>query len=133
MPNKRKEYVMLLKICLIILGVTLGMSSCAATRQSNYDYAETNRHCMEELQLNCHTDEDRVDCPKGDMSDAWECSSQQLHDYTICQAMLGTCEDHREIDEMEHESELSAWYRKWFITGPIGVALGLVVGLAVGL
>lgn len=70
----------------------------------------------------CVKVEDGYKCDSTVLKNAWD---REVNCYYDCVQ----CNVDREMDSLECDSKLDRWYRKWYIVGPAGAALGVAASL----
>lgn len=117
-------------IAIVLCGIIL--SGCASTKISYRPTAEPWKLLAEGCQP--------VLDGKGDPTGEWICIEENLdqsyqalvnlqHDKDICNEKLGTCQHIADKERSDYETKLDAWHRKWYVVGPIGIAIGVVLGI----
>jgi len=71
-------------------------------------------------------------CPGPVLSESYDWMVNCYYDVKACETDLAGCKDTVEECGMWVKSELDVWYRKWWLTIPLGLLVGVGAGLTIG-
>ena len=74
-------------------------------------------------------DEATYQCPKPVMADLWDWMVTCYHDKEAMRVRVETCDQLLFIERARYQDSMNKWYRKWYITIPLGVAAGSLAAL----
>ena len=92
---------------------------------------------IDRLQRECTCQTLTCVCPKELMEKVYDFMVNQYADRQVCEAALEKCDVTCRLlvldEEAKCEQKLATWYRKWYITLPLGVVAGVAAGVVIGI